>query len=317
MISVAMTTYNGEKFLREQIDSILNQTHKDIELVICDDGSTDSTREILKEYEAKDKRVRIFFNETNLGFKKNFEKAASLCNGDYIAFSDQDDVWELTKIQDSIEHIGSNKLLCTDALEVDTNLTSLDYTLRESMGLKELPKDYIELQKNLIHHTFVQGATILATSEFIKSNLPFPDEIQFHDWYFGVLAAVNKSLVYLNKPTIKYRQHGKNITSNEKKTLKDSIKPVPYKREEVLKNAKETLCLIETVRKNTKDKEILEYLNDSKRYYEELPDKKFYTLKYASKYFEYMEWNHSFTTKFLTLFKKFWGIVLFPIIRKK
>lgn len=90
MISIAMTTYNGEKYLREQLDSILNQTFSDFELIICDDCSKDATVKILEEYSLKDKRVRYFVNEKNLGFKKNFEKAISLCSGEYVAFSDQD-----------------------------------------------------------------------------------------------------------------------------------------------------------------------------------------------------------------------------------
>ena len=99
MISIALTTYNGEKFLKEQLDSILNQTYSDYELVVCDDCSTDSTRQILKEYEKKDKRINVFLNNNNLGFKNNFEKAISLCTGEYIALSDQDDIWDEKKLE--------------------------------------------------------------------------------------------------------------------------------------------------------------------------------------------------------------------------
>ena len=93
-ISIAMATYNGAKFLREQLDSIAAQTLPPYELVICDDGSTDSTLAIAREF-AKEVNfpVRIYLNEHNLGFADNFLKAASLCEGDWIAFSDQDDVW--------------------------------------------------------------------------------------------------------------------------------------------------------------------------------------------------------------------------------
>ena len=93
MISIAMATYNGEKFLRYMLDSILSQTYQDIELIICDDNSSDSTCLILKEYEKNNSRIKLYFNESNLGFIKNFEKAISLCSGDYIALSDQDDIW--------------------------------------------------------------------------------------------------------------------------------------------------------------------------------------------------------------------------------
>ena len=93
MISIALASYNGSKYIREQLDSILEQTYQDFELIICDDCSTDNTWQILQEYAQKDSRIKVFENERNLGFKKNFEKAISLCNGKYIALSDQDDIW--------------------------------------------------------------------------------------------------------------------------------------------------------------------------------------------------------------------------------
>ena len=96
MIGIAMTTYNGEKYLKEQIDSILNQTVSDFELIVCDDVSSDSTMDILNGYAAKDSRVHVFRNEENLGFLKNFEKAIRICldrGAEYVALADQDDIW--------------------------------------------------------------------------------------------------------------------------------------------------------------------------------------------------------------------------------
>ena len=81
MISIALASYNGSKYIREQIDSILAQTYQDFELIVCDDCSTDDTWQVLQEYAEKDNRIKIFENETNIGFKKNFEKAISLCKG--------------------------------------------------------------------------------------------------------------------------------------------------------------------------------------------------------------------------------------------
>ena len=96
MIGIAMTTYNGEKYLKEQIDSILNQTVSDFELIVCDDVSSDSTMDILNDYAEKDDRVHVFRNEENLGFLKNFEKAIRICldrGAEYVALADQDDIW--------------------------------------------------------------------------------------------------------------------------------------------------------------------------------------------------------------------------------
>src|ERR1700744_3577317 len=93
LISVALCTYNGEKYIKEQLDSIINQTYTCIEVIIVDDGSTDSTYDIISDYALRDNRIKCFKNETNLGFNKNFEKAVSLTSGEYIAISDQDDIW--------------------------------------------------------------------------------------------------------------------------------------------------------------------------------------------------------------------------------
>ena len=123
MISIAMTTYNGEKYLREQLDSILNQTYKDFELIICDDCSTDSTVQIIKSY--IDPRIKLFINEKNLGFKKNFEKAIKLCTGEYIALSDQDDIWELDHLKILYDKINGADLICGNNLIFNQNGDSL------------------------------------------------------------------------------------------------------------------------------------------------------------------------------------------------
>ena len=118
-VSIALATYNGEKYLREQLDSILSQSIQDFELVACDDCSTDSTLKILNEYAEKDFRVKVFTNEKNLGFKKNFEKAIFLCSGDYIALSDQDDIWTENHLQVLLENIGNNDLVGANAFLCD------------------------------------------------------------------------------------------------------------------------------------------------------------------------------------------------------
>ena len=93
MISIVLATYNGARYIREQIDSVLAQTIQDFELVVCDDGSTDDTVSILRDYALKDKRIHVYVNDHNLGFKKNFENAISKSIGDYVALCDQDDIW--------------------------------------------------------------------------------------------------------------------------------------------------------------------------------------------------------------------------------
>lgn len=317
MVSIAMTTYNGEKYLREQLDSILGQTYTDFELVICDDCSTDSTREILEDYTKKDARIQIHINETNIGFKKNFEKAISFCKGDYIAFCDQDDVWEDFKLQVSIDNIGEKCLLCTDSLMVDSNLNSLGHTLKDFSGINQLPSEADVLLRHIIHHGFAQGATILASSSFIRDCLPIPDACIFHDWYFIICSNIKDSFIYIDKPTIKYRQHDNNVTTNQNNTLFHSLIPAVYERKKVLESAMETICLINLVLADTKSPDMKHYLLDSKNYYEALPDKKFYTVKYTKKYYRYMTWNYSRIRKLFTVFKKFCGVIWFKLFMQR
>jgi glycosyltransferase involved in cell wall biosynthesis len=313
MISIAMATYNGEKFLKEQLDSILNQTYKNFELVICDDCSTDSTPQLLNEYKNRDSRIKLFFNNCNLGFKKNFEKAVSFCTGEYIAFCDQDDVWEKTKLEDSLSNIKDKMLLSTDSLLVNSELKSLNRTFKENLGIKSISTDAEFLIKNLIHHSFIQGTTILCSSAFIKRHLPVPEDCVYHDLYFGICAALENSITYLDKTTLLYRQHENNIIGNEKKSKYSFLIPKKYDRNQIEKNAKEKICLINFLLQNVKKPELQKYLTDSKKYYEALPDKKIYTLWYVLKYSEYLIWNITLSRKILLLIKRFTGILIFKM----
>src|SRR6266851_3311364 len=111
-ISIAMCTYNGERFLQQQLDSIAQQTLLPAELVVCDDGSTDRTIEILEDFASSAPfAVRIHRNETNLGYRANFMKCAMFCSGDFIAFCDQDDVWRPDKLARQIDHFKNPTVL--------------------------------------------------------------------------------------------------------------------------------------------------------------------------------------------------------------
>lgn len=308
-----MTTYNREKYIREQLDSILNQTYTNFEVVICDDCSKDNTKEILKEYEKKDPSIHVHFNELNLGFKKNFEKAISFCKGEYITFSDQDDVWENFKLQESIEKIGSLPLLCTNSTLTDSDLNPLGYTLKDSLRLKKLPQTNDVLIKKMIHNNCIQGATILCLTDFIKRHLPIPEDIIFHDWYFGIWAAIENNIVYLDTPTMEYRQHSSNVTENHKKSFLQRLMPHKYNRNKVLKESKNYIQLIKVALANTDDPETKQYLTDSIKYYKALPDKKFYTIKYTHKYFRYMQWEYSALEKYAMMAKKFFGTIWFRL----
>lgn len=213
MISIAMATYNGEKFIREQLDSILAQTITDWELIVCDDVSTDSTIAIIEEYAKKDSRIQIHKNKVNLGFKRNFEKAIELCQGDYIALCDQDDIWYPNHLEILYNQIGNHSLSIGNSDIVDVNNKYLNKRMSDTDGIYFIPKD----TRKLIFREFFnanpfQGASMLLQSDFAKRCIPIPEEINYHDTWISTCACLADSLIYTYESITRYRQHDKNVT---------------------------------------------------------------------------------------------------------
>jgi glycosyltransferase involved in cell wall biosynthesis len=215
MLSIAMATYNGEKYVQEQIDSILEQTYRDFELIICDDCSTDNTLKVIQEFCSNDVRIYVYKNEKRLGYIKNFEKALCLCHGDYIALSDQDDIWEPTHLEFLYKNIGESLLICSNALLVDTNNISLNSTMKDVIHIKYIPCDHHLIFQRLLYMNFAQGSSMLISRELLDKAVPFPFEIP-HDYWLAIVAASESKLVYSDFITLRYRQHTGNITDNKK-----------------------------------------------------------------------------------------------------
>mgnify|MGYP002624381301 CR=1 FL=1 len=212
-ISIAMATYNGEKYLREQLDSIIAQTISDWELIVCDDCSTDATWQILEEYAEKDKRIKIFKNERNIGFKKNFEKAISLCSGKYIALSDQDDVWFSEHLSLLINNLGNFDIACGNALLVDSSNIETGKILNQVDGFFQLPSNKEQfLWRILLNKSPFQGASLLMHSSFVRECLPIPYGVKMHDTWFASNACFRNGITYTFEPVTRYRQHGNNVT---------------------------------------------------------------------------------------------------------
>ncbi|QQL49414.1 glycosyltransferase family 2 protein [Mucilaginibacter ginkgonis] len=197
-----MSTYNGARFLREQIDSVLGQTYRYIELVITDDGSTDGTIDIINDYVKGDTRVKLYQNPQNLGFVRNFEKAIYLCTGDYIALCDQDDIWEPDKLQQLVNNIGDNILIYHDSQLF--NEEGLMVKVSDVFNMYEGDSPLALLFYNCLSgHAFMFDKK-LAT--YLKQNGPF-DPAFYHDWWIAFVAASYGSIKYLDKVLVQYRQH--------------------------------------------------------------------------------------------------------------
>jgi len=199
LVSVALATYNGEKYLKEQLDSIYAQTYKNIEVVVTDDGSADGTVEILEQY-AQSHGLRYYVNEKNLGFVKNFEKAISLCSGEYIALSDQDDVWESNKLELLLENIGTNLLIHSDCMIIDERSRLLASSWKNKMGYD------IGIEK-LFFSNIVTGCTVLFDSKLKDMAYPFPPGLSYHDWWLALCAAKANGIAYAPLCLTRYRQH--------------------------------------------------------------------------------------------------------------
>lgn len=215
MISIAMATYNGECYVREQLDSILVQTIGDWELIVCDDGSTDNTLSILRAYAKNDSRIKIYQNERNLGFKRNFEKAIDLCQGDYIALCDQDDIWYPNHLEVLYNQIGNHSLSIGNSDIVNINNTYLNKRMSDTDGIHFIPEDTkLFLFREFFYANPFQGASMLLKKDFALRCIPIPNEVHYHDTWISICACFEDGLIYTYTPITRYRQHGRNVTIN-------------------------------------------------------------------------------------------------------
>lgn len=317
LISIAMATYNGEKYIREQLDSILNQTYTSFELIICDDGSTDKTRSILQEYSQKDKRIKLYFNENNLGFKKNFEKSVYFTQGKFIAFCDQDDIWEPFKLETSVEQIGDNDVYCSNALLFAQKYDDTNKTMMEYLSVKYIPESNKRKARHFLHHNICQGTTMLCKSDFVKNNLPIPAEFAYHDWYFALLASTQNGLIYDTNCTIKYRQHQNTVTGEKKaETFRETL--TKKHDSNICDEYKNNITICSFVSKSRLfSDDFRKYAEDCLKYYNKMSEKKdFSTLHFFAKNYGDFIWDKNPVHKLLFIFKRFLGVIKFKIKHK-
>lgn len=225
MISVALCTFNGEKYIEEQLDSIVNQTRPVDEIIISDDCSNDSTKELIDGY-VKSCHIPIFYyeNKINCGVTKNFENALSKCKGDIIFLSDQDDIWEKNKVEKMVAIFENNadcKLVFTDAVLIDSDGNKLNYSLWDRVGIK--PQEAYNV-KDFLGKRFVTGATVAFRHDILDKALPIP-ECWIHDAWLAINASIEPgAIIAYKEKLIKYRQHESNVIGAEVRSLSEQIK---------------------------------------------------------------------------------------------
>lgn len=206
MISVCIASYNGERYIKDQISSILCQLSLDDEIILSDDGSNDKTLKIVSQF--NDNRIKVVQGPKS-GIVKNFENAIYNATGDFIFISDQDDVWLDNKVQEFLTCFESNNdvhLVVSDCTVVDSNLQ----TIRRSYF--ETRNSGSGLLKNLYKGGF-HGCCMCFRKELLNHILPFPNNIPMHDWWIGLVAEAKGKTFFLDKTLLLYRRHGLNASS--------------------------------------------------------------------------------------------------------
>lgn len=218
MIGIAMTTYNGEKYLKEQIDSILNQTVSDFELIVCDDVSSDSTMDILNDYAEKDDRVHVFHNEENLGFLKNFEKAIRICldrGAEYVALSDQDDVWTENHLEVLLNTISPEGWGIAGAPTIESSESITNNGYLSSLPIPLINASQSERIKFFLYGScLISGCCMLVHSSVFSLALPFKQEFYVHDFWLSFVGILTDSIYITEIPVTFHRNHSVNVPEN-------------------------------------------------------------------------------------------------------
>jgi glycosyltransferase involved in cell wall biosynthesis len=217
--SIALCTYNGEKFIRQQIESYISQTILPDEIIVCDDGSTDNTLEIIRHVAQSNPEIkwRVIQNEAKLGTNKNIEKALGFCNGEIIFFSDQDDIWTREKVAQTILFFEKNpeyEASFSDALLIDDQDKELpnkllDLTFFKSNVRLHYDKDDL-LYWSILLGNAMTGATMAIKRSAIRKVVPFQLNVGRRLWYdgwIGFCLMANNSVGYIDQSLTKYRVH--------------------------------------------------------------------------------------------------------------
>lgn len=294
-VEILLTTYNSNlDFLKEQIDSILTQTYKNISLLISDDKSSNQeVIDLLKKYEEKDKRIKLYLQEKNLGYNKNFEFLLKCSGADYIMFCDHDDIWNSDKVEKSFKKL----------LEEKVDLVYCNAEQINEKG-KIIQKNYFKYKNvpliNKKSHIAISRCIGIGCSQIITKNiknkmLPFLDSVIAHDWLASFIANENKGISYIKEPLFQYRLHTNNVfggrslaqnLSRWKKENGTSYKSyLKYRKENVIDKAYldgAKMCL-----EYSKDEKNKKFLQEIIEYYEKLEQCKYINF-HIIKFFKFL-----------------------------
>lgn len=229
MISVCMTTYNGGKFIKEQLDSIICQLSEEDEIIISDDGSNDNTISILHSF--NDERIKIFFHKKKQSpssvFKfdlttRNMENAINKSKGDYIFMVDQDDIWENNRISSVMPMFDTYSLVVNDCKVIDENRNVIYDSYFNLVDSKK------GLFKNFVKNSYL-GCCMAFKRDLLKHAIPFPDKPIPHDIWIGLMAEVYGSVHFFDGKNILYRRHSNNVSNSAEVSSNSLIFKIRYR----------------------------------------------------------------------------------------
>lgn len=227
VVDILLATYNGERFLKEQLDSIFNQSYSHFQLFVSDDGSTDGTLKIIRSYQSQyPDKIFFMINEHKQGVLNNFWKLIHSSKSDYVMFADQDDVWLPDKIKLTLQKMLQQNqtiplLVHTDLQVVNEDLKELSPSFWKFAKLD--PLNGKNLSRLLVQNV-VTGCTCMVNRELIRYLSKEPPEAMMHDWWMALVAASFGELFTIPETTILYRQHRQNILGVNKFTLLTALK---------------------------------------------------------------------------------------------
>jgi glycosyltransferase involved in cell wall biosynthesis len=212
LVSVAIATWNGARYLREQLETIYLQSWANLEVVVSDDASTDDTAAILQEY-AGSRGLQYSINPVRLGLVGNFERAISLCRGDFIALADQDDLWKPEKIERLVESLGDFTLIYCNPQEVlgPDDERTLDTSTQQVIDFAR-GRGTGRLTRSLLAENWVVSHTMLFRRELVAQALPIPPHQPYHDGWLALVASKLGGIKYLDLCLQTYRQHPASLT---------------------------------------------------------------------------------------------------------
>lgn len=242
-VDIAMATYNGEKYISEQIDSIINQNYQNWKLYISDDGSMDDTVKIIKNFVSKDNRIELVNTERQGGVIQNFNKALEHTDAEFIVLSDQDDLWPKNRLEMLVtkisNHSGKNqpRLIFTDLTLINETGEIIAESFYKENSLN--PLQNVE-RYNLLWNSTVYGCTTIMNRALLDMVLPIPTNAHMHDQWLAMKAHQNKGLVFFDVPTVLYRQHSENVVGGNKKNIFQKVRDSKSNSKAILKSVKKT-----------------------------------------------------------------------------